>query len=254
MQTFVMLCFTFLCLWLNFNYLTFLFILVQFLQFLLLHLGTDKWMCSLMRNILLCDHLSSWKTIKFPLIWYIIYGYFFKSCMKDPNLKQCLLSFFAECIIELLLWNMFQCICNGLRYPEWVVEYNNKLSTFNFQHTFCILDTHQEHCIDGSRTTLLSWQLSGFYYRNISKVWSLWGFWIRFKLCILLFIFYVVDIILFSCDKHNCRLQDVCMIIVAYESTMNVWEMQTINKKLFGLANRARYIVYHFLPITKKLH
>ena len=46
------------------------------LQLLLLYLGTDKWMCSLMRNILLYDHLSGWKTIKFPLIWYIIHGYF----------------------------------------------------------------------------------------------------------------------------------------------------------------------------------
>ena len=46
------------------------------LQFLLLYIGTDKWMYSLIRNSLLCDYLSGWKTITFPLIWYIIYGYF----------------------------------------------------------------------------------------------------------------------------------------------------------------------------------
>ena len=71
--------------------------LYRVLQFLLLHLGTDKWMCSLMRKVSICIHLPDWKTIKYPLIWYIIYLFFIKSYMKNMNLKKCLLTFFAEC-------------------------------------------------------------------------------------------------------------------------------------------------------------
>ena len=46
------------------------------------------------------------------------------------------------CIIELLLWNLFQYICNGLRYPEWVVEYINKLSNFSNFQTFQDVRVH----------------------------------------------------------------------------------------------------------------
>ena len=42
--------------------------------------------------------LTGWKRIKFPLIWYIIYWILLQFCMKNLNLKKCLLSFFAECI------------------------------------------------------------------------------------------------------------------------------------------------------------
>ena len=67
----------------------------RFLQVLLLHLGTYKWMCSLMRKVSLHVHLPCWKTIKFPLIWYIIYWFSLKSFLKNLNLKKCLLSFFC---------------------------------------------------------------------------------------------------------------------------------------------------------------
>ena len=71
----------------------------RFLQVLLLHLGTYKRMCSLMRKVSLHVNLPGWKTIKFPLIWYIIYWFSWKSFLKNLNLKNCLLSFFAECTL-----------------------------------------------------------------------------------------------------------------------------------------------------------
>ena len=95
MQTFIVFCLTFLC---NMTF----YIFCAILQFLLLHLGTDKWMCSLMRKVSICIHLPGWKTIKYPLIWYIIYLFFIKSYMKNMNLKKCLLSFFAECTCIIL--------------------------------------------------------------------------------------------------------------------------------------------------------
>ena len=100
MQTFIMFCFTVLCnMIVNFKLFDCL-IFCAILQLLLLHLGTDKWTCSLMRKFLLYGHLPGWKTIKFPLIWYIIYWFSLKSYMKNLNLKKCLLSFFAECIFQ----------------------------------------------------------------------------------------------------------------------------------------------------------
>ena len=72
MQTFVMLCFAFLCNMTEFQLFDFSFHICAILQVLLLRLGTDKLMCSLMRNVLLCDQISGWKTIKFSLI----HGYF----------------------------------------------------------------------------------------------------------------------------------------------------------------------------------
>ena len=107
MQTLIMLCFTFLCnMNVNFNLFDF-FTFCAILQFLLLHLGTDKLMCSLMCKIWRCVHLPDWnffwKTIKFPLIWYIIDQFLLKTYMKNLNLKKCLLSFFAECRMDHLV-------------------------------------------------------------------------------------------------------------------------------------------------------
>ena len=74
------------------------FMFCAILQLVLLHLGTDKWMCSFMRKVSLYFHLPGWETIKFSLIWYRIHWFLLKSNMNNLNLKKCLLSFFAECI------------------------------------------------------------------------------------------------------------------------------------------------------------
>ena len=71
MQNFIMLSLTFLCnMSMYFNLFDFFFL--SFFSIFTLHLGTDKWMCSLMCQVSLCVHLPGWKRIKFPLIWYII--------------------------------------------------------------------------------------------------------------------------------------------------------------------------------------
>ena len=114
---------------LNFNCLTFLFIFVQFCNFYFCTLGQINWICSLMRNVLLYDHLSGWKTIKFPLIRYIILWIFLKVLyVKIWDLKKCLLSFFAECIKKVqhshsrhqeTTWNLFKINLKGtLRFSD----------------------------------------------------------------------------------------------------------------------------------------
>ena len=100
-------CFTFLCNMTAFQVFDISFHFCAILQLLLLHLGTDKWMCSLRHNVFLCDHLSGWKTIKFPLIWYIIYGYFWKYYMKNLNLKKCFTFFFCWVYIS-TSWKVLQ--------------------------------------------------------------------------------------------------------------------------------------------------
>ena len=75
-----------------------------FLQLLLLHLGREKLLCSLMRKIYHQVFLTGWKKIKFALIWYIIHWILLQFWMKNLNLKKCLLSFFAECISKYTLY------------------------------------------------------------------------------------------------------------------------------------------------------
>ena len=89
-------CFTFLfcAMWL---WISIVWLFGEILQLLLLHLGADKRLCSLMRKISLYDLLPGWKTIKFPLIWYIIHIYLFNIYINNFNLKRRLLSFVAEC-------------------------------------------------------------------------------------------------------------------------------------------------------------
>ena len=72
------------------------------LQCLLLHLGREKWICSLMRKVYLYVTLTGWKEIKFPLIWYIIYWIVLHSCMKNLNVKSVYFLCFAECT---LMWS-----------------------------------------------------------------------------------------------------------------------------------------------------
>ena len=116
-----------------------------FLQFLLLYLGREKRMCSLMRKVSLYVHLPDQKTTKFLLIWYTcMTGWFLsKSSAENLNIRKCLNgkllfcwvyytyeSFLKIVTVQLLVYLMYICFQQKHR------TYND-LSDYNFcSHTY----------------------------------------------------------------------------------------------------------------------
>ena len=80
----------------EFKFVWLCFFFVAILQFLLLHLGTDKCMCSLMRKVSRYVHLPGWKTIKFPFILIYNLSIFINDLYEKSELEKVFTSFFAD--------------------------------------------------------------------------------------------------------------------------------------------------------------